>query len=153
MDPVTSSSQRAMDLGAGPPITAAPSPWSRQLYWILYKNNLLLYRRPITIFLMIISSVISVFLSWYSGRDTDKILPELDQCGAVPTELLSVMDWEELQNYVFTLNESWRNGFAVTVMSLGPFVHAVCVFLLVRTEIEAKVSCNSFSVNGCTSDQ
>lgn len=88
---------------------------------------------------MIISSVISVFLSWYSGRDTDKILPELDQCGAVPTELLSVMDWEELQNYVFTLNESWRNGFAVTVMSLGPFVHAVCVFLLVRTEIEAKL--------------
>lgn len=138
--PTTAEQNSACDL-AGTPVPA-PTPWLRQLYWILYKNTLLLYRRPITIFLMIFSSVVSVLLSWPSGRDVDgNLLPERDQCGAVSSEIfLGVNDpWFAFRDYSLTLNQSWSYGAPVMVMSLGPFVHAVCVFLLVRTEIEAKV--------------
>jgi len=139
--PTTAKQNSACDLAGTPPVPA-PTPWLRQLYWILYKNTLLLYRRPITIFLMIFSSMVSVLLSWPSGRDVDgNLLPDRDQCGAVSTEMfLGVNDpYSTFRDYVLTLNQSWSYGVPVMIMSLGPFVHAVCVFLLVRTEIEAKV--------------
>jgi hypothetical protein len=38
--------------------------WFRQLYWAVWKNNLLLSRRPIMLVVMLLSSVFSTVISW-----------------------------------------------------------------------------------------
>ncbi len=125
--------------------------WLQQLKWNLYKNRLLLSRRPITLFFMIFSSVFSVLLAWPAGRDVEGTFPsELDQCGVIP--VLDFRDYKarssylpyyasdyEPDDYILSLNERWRNGIPVAVLTLGAFVQAVCAFLVVRVEIEKKL--------------
>lgn len=41
--------------------------WFRQLHTVLRKNVLLLSRRPVTISVMLISSIIGVLLAWLAG--------------------------------------------------------------------------------------
>ena len=40
--------------------SSKPTPFRSQLYWTLYKNLLLLSRRPVTVFFMLFSSVLAV---------------------------------------------------------------------------------------------
>jgi len=126
-------------------------PWYQQLNWGLYKNWLLLRRRPIVVFCMLFSSVFSVLLAWAAGRDVDGVFPDqLDQCGVIPLDYLennwnrgyddyNGEDAEKGKDFVISLNDSWRNGVPVAVLSLGPFVQAVCAFLVVHFEVESKL--------------
>lgn len=58
-----SSGARAHDL----PVVTTVS-WLMQLHTVLRKNILLLSRRPLTLFVMLLSSVVSVLLAWAAGR-------------------------------------------------------------------------------------
>lgn len=133
-----------IDLGRELPADVMPLPkptsFFRQLYWTIYKNILLISRRPIMLFLMLFSSIISVLLAWAAGPNSDDPLPEFDDCGAVPIkteyEMNQEQDYSDIKE---SLNDSWRNGLPVAVLSLGPFVQAVCAFLIVQSEIEKKL--------------
>ena len=92
-------------------------PWYQQLNWGLYKNWLLLRRRPIVVFCMLFSSVFSVLLAWAAGRDVDGVFPDqLDQCGVIPLDYLennwnrgyddyNGEDAEKGKDFVISLND------------------------------------------------
>jgi len=46
--------------------------WFRQLATVLKKNFLLLSRRPVTLAVMLLSSIVSVLLAWAAGYVSDK---------------------------------------------------------------------------------
>jgi hypothetical protein len=87
--------------------------WFRQLSCVLRKNALLLLRRPVSLFCMLISSIGSVLLAWARGKNGEEFdATQFTQCGT-----LSSTYTEQSYNTVpLTLNENWRNGFAVTLM-------------------------------------
>jgi hypothetical protein len=129
-----------------PSLPSATTPFFTQLYWTVHKNLLLLSRRPLMVLLMLSSSLLSVLLSWAAGRDTDTDtdtdtpLPEMDQCNSVPFEFYNELEWNERSSKMkYSLNDRWRNGLPVAVLSLGPFLQAVCAFLVVQSEIEGKL--------------
>ena len=141
------SASASYDLGQEVPADVMPvpkpTPFFLQLYWTTYKNVLLISRRPIMLFLMLFCSVFSVLLAWAAGPDSEDPLPEFDQCGAATIQSANVINTErgyaDEADIQRTLNESWRNGFPVAVLSLGPLVHAVCAFMIVQGEIEKKL--------------
>jgi len=131
--------------------------WFTQLWFALRKNELLIRRKPLYVVLMLFSSVLSVALSWIVARDGDYdfgTVP-LDQCGTVSFEYwysqnyfnetdcvdLSCYDTSSSRGYdvPISYNEKWRNGYAVTLMSVGPFLFAICVYLMVETEIQSQM--------------
>jgi hypothetical protein len=90
--------------------------WFRQVSCVLRKNALLLWRRPVSLFVMFISSIGSVLLAWARGKnsiDADYFdATQLTQCGTMSNTYTE----STLNNIPLTLNEAWRNGLAVTLM-------------------------------------
>ena len=86
--------------------------WMRQLSCVLrFKNALLLWRRPLTLLCMLTSSIGSVLLAWAFVRNPANFdATQLTQCGSINNN-----------NYDsdLTLNESWRDGLAVTILGKG----------------------------------
>ncbi len=121
-----------------------PTSFLTQLYWTLYKNMLVVSRRPVMLFLMLFGSIFSTLLAWAAaGQENadDSILRQLDDCGTIPLHIRNEMYRKgeyDIQDSN-SLNEAWRTGFPVAVLSLGPFVQAACAFLIVQSEIEKKM--------------
>lgn len=140
--------EAAYDLGESWTPNPMHTPILRQLYWCVRKNFLVIIRRPIMLFFMLCSSVFSVLIAWPTGRDADPAkFPDLDlfdQCGVVPEyrwqEKFKDEDiWDYDEAVIVNLNHSWNSGLQVSMLSLGPYVHAVCVFILIHFEIEKKL--------------
>ena len=104
----------------------ATTSWLRQFQVLTTKNRRLLLRRPIHLLILLLSSVISVVLAWAAGRDARGAtgeFPPLNDCGMVdPTYVLSLgndLTYEERYNIPKSLNEPWRGGLPVWILSLG----------------------------------
>jgi hypothetical protein len=111
--------------------------WFRQFYCLIIKNVKLLIRRPLMLFVMIFSSVFSVLLAWAAGRESDDaIYPEYGACGAIDYVWLeSIESYKDRDNVVIGYNENWRLGTPVAVMALGPMANAICILLILQSEI------------------
>ena len=88
----------------------------QQTYWTLYKNWILLSRRPITVTIMILSSAITTLLAWPSIDQADKDLPIYDKCGSVSKDYIASLTWDEKDKLSIGLNDSWINGLPVLIM-------------------------------------
>jgi hypothetical protein len=114
--------------------------WLRQFRCVLKKNMQLLSRRPLTMFLMIFSSVCAALLAWPAGRDTNEELfppiANLTECGTIPQSYLDSMSIEEQNKVPISLNEEWRRGLPVAILSLGPMFQAICAFIVVHEELQ-----------------
>lgn len=105
--------------------------WYLQLSSVLYKNLLLLSRRPLQVILMLLSSIGSVLLASLTAdtnnNATDKYLDfgnvTLTSCGTIDGEYLSSLAENDPDGATVPLsyNEGWRNGFAVTIMGKYKF--------------------------------
>ena len=120
----------------------ASSSWFHQFQALLTKNRRIIQRRPIHLLILLLSSVISVVLSWWAGRDdaagTTGEFPKLTDCGTVdPTYEAEQYDLG-VYNVPSSLNEAWRFGLPIWIMSLGPCFAAISAFLLLRDEIQSK---------------
>jgi len=132
---------------AGARVCASPTPMQvsflSQLRWTIHKNILLISRNPFKLFFMIFSSVFSVLLAWPVCNDypDEYYFPaKVDQCGVVEMSYyMQQAQSNKEMKMLLTLNDKWRNGFAVSVIALGPFIVAACSFLLVHDEIEKKL--------------
>jgi hypothetical protein len=119
--------------------------WHSQFYWCLWKNCLLLSRRPIMLFIVLFSSVFAMLLSWVSGRDlkdNDAIYPTPDDysdCGSVLPEFINSVPSEDQGKIQMTLNEHWRDGGEVARMGLGAMVLAMFAFVVVNGELTAQL--------------
>jgi hypothetical protein len=109
--------------------------WFAQFYWCLWKNYLILSRRPIVLLLVLFSSVFAMLLSWGTrGRDPqdeDVLYPTADafnDCGSLRPEYINSMSYEDQTKLQLTLNENWRDGGAVAFMGLGAMVHGLFAF-------------------------
>eukprot|EP00339_Tiarina_fusa_P012759 CAMPEP_0117055772 /NCGR_PEP_ID=MMETSP0472-20121206/38691_1 /TAXON_ID=693140 ORGANISM="Tiarina fusus, Strain LIS" /NCGR_SAMPLE_ID=MMETSP0472 /ASSEMBLY_ACC=CAM_ASM_000603 /LENGTH=1686 /DNA_ID=CAMNT_0004771953 /DNA_START=109 /DNA_END=5169 /DNA_ORIENTATION=- len=113
--------------------------WFIQFYWATWKNCILLSRRPLTLCVMLLSSVISAVLSWLVGRDPDDpIYLPLTECGVandtLPSDLYQENDYyDRLQD---TLNDRWMTGLPVALLALGPAMNAILVFNTIYTEFQ-----------------
>mmetsp|Transcript_305 Transcript_305/g.505 ORF Transcript_305/g.505 Transcript_305/m.505 type:complete len:355 (-) Transcript_305:2-1066(-) len=122
------------------------STWFRQYEVTLTKNIKLLLRRPFHLAILLLSSVISVIFAWLAGRDArgpTGEFPPLTDCGQVdPFYYANVTgperDWEAGQNVPMSLNEPWRGGLPVWLMSLGPTFAAISVFWILRDELNSR---------------
>ena len=137
-----SQEQQQHSSGSSSTVVIKTVPWLRQLNTILwYKNLPLLQRRPILLLIMVFSSVGSVLLAWPAGKDykDDVVWPPLNECGTIDPSYFDELDFEEREKVPLSLNDSWREGLPVAVMSLGPMVTAICVFLVVHSELELQM--------------
>ena len=110
--------------------------WFRQYTCVTIKNWKLLTRRPITLCMMLLSSVLSVAFAWVAGRDDeDAIYPPLTDCGTVPVDFAQNMNltWREEYKIQYSLNDRWRWGLPIALMALGPCCSAVLVFNILHT--------------------
>jgi hypothetical protein len=120
--------------------------WFDQFYWCLWKNLLLLMRRPIMFALVLLSGIIAVVLSWVvGGRDPDEsdvIYPPdsaYTECGSVDLEWLDGLEYNSQNKVQLTLNENWRDGVEVAMMGLGALFQAIFVFTVVNGEVHAQL--------------
>jgi hypothetical protein len=91
--------------------------WFVQFYYVMIKNALLLYRRPILMTAFVLSSVLSVVIAGLVAADSDNaIFVEFDECGTVPYPEVQKFNYTDQSNVQFSLNEPWRDGIAVTLM-------------------------------------
>ncbi|GFH45835.1 hypothetical protein CTEN210_02309 [Chaetoceros tenuissimus] len=140
LDEIQEEVNDVIDLGDESNPRPMVASFRQHMYWTLYKNWILLSRRPIIVTIMILSSAITTLLAWPSGRDqADKDLPIYDKCGSVSKDYLANLTWQEKDKLSIGLNDSWINGLPVLIMSFGPFIHAVCSYLILRIEIESKL--------------
>jgi hypothetical protein len=94
--------------------------WFRQLSCVLHKNTLLLSRRPMSLLCMLMSSIASVLLAYARGKDNNDDsfegsrfnATQLTQCGTISNTYTE----NSYNDVPLTLNEKWRNGFAVALM-------------------------------------
>eukprot|EP00573_Skeletonema_grethae_P008746 CAMPEP_0201706040 /NCGR_PEP_ID=MMETSP0578-20130828/47609_1 /ASSEMBLY_ACC=CAM_ASM_000663 /TAXON_ID=267565 /ORGANISM="Skeletonema grethea, Strain CCMP 1804" /LENGTH=1815 /DNA_ID=CAMNT_0048194413 /DNA_START=88 /DNA_END=5535 /DNA_ORIENTATION=- len=125
------------------------STWFRQYEVTLSKNVKLLLRRPFHLVILLLSSVISVIFAWLAGRDArgpTGEFPPLDKCGKVdPYYYANVTAehywdyyWSAENNIPLSLNEPWRAGLPVWLMSLGPTFAAISVFWILRDELNSR---------------
>lgn len=120
------------------------STWYRQYEVTLTKNAKLLLRRPFHLAILLLSSVISVIFAWLAGRDArgpTGEFPPLDNCGNVdPFYYFNVSQaggYEATDNIPLSLNEPWRGGLPLWLMSLGPTFAAISVFWILRDELNS----------------
>lgn len=117
LDEVQEEVNDVIDLGEEGNPRPMVASFRQQMYWTLYKNWILLSRRPITVTIMILSSAITTLLAWPSGRDqADKDLPIYDKCGSVSKDYLANLTWQEKDKLSIGLNDSWINGLPVLIM-------------------------------------
>ncbi len=112
--------------------------WFRQYEAILTKNVRLLLRRRFHLVVLLLSSVFSVFFAWLAGRDakefTDKLFPPLDNCGIVDPIYVDNGNVK----LPMSMNEPWRGGLPVWLMSLGPTFSAISVFWILKDELNSR---------------
>ena len=92
---------------------------------------------------MTVSSILSVLLTVLVARDDPDMedfgkVP-LTSCGTVELRYLQDMDYEDRSKVPASYNDSWRSGTAVLLLSMGPMLHAVCVFLLLQIDIQTQM--------------
>jgi hypothetical protein len=93
-------------------------PWFRQLRVVLKKNCILLWRRPITLSVMLLSSVISVILAGLAGPNVNFDQVELTECGTIDDNYFNSLSYDSQWNDTpLSYNDKWRDGLAVAVMS------------------------------------
>ena len=90
--------------------------------------------------------IISIYLSTLIlGPSGD--FPQLNSCGMVDVNSLLTMNEVEdidLNSYYYdyetpnSMNEAWRGGLPIWIMSLGPTFSAISAFLILRDEIQSK---------------
>jgi hypothetical protein len=113
-------------------------PWLHQFRYVLRKNFLLLSRRPVIVFLYLASPAIFVGLAALPGKDIDKSLP-LTDCGSVEAEYLESLSYDELFKAPLTLNHNWSSGGPVSIMTIGPMLQAISVYIVVQNEMQTKL--------------
>ncbi|KAL9186661.1 hypothetical protein ACHAXT_005899 [Thalassiosira profunda] len=122
------------------------SSWTRQFQVLLTKNRRLLSRRPIHLFVLLFSSIASVIFAWLAGRDArgpSGAFPPLTDCGMVdPLYVAEMSDYggygEARYEIPLSLNEPWRGGLPVWLLSLGPTAAGVSAFLILRDELQSR---------------
>ena len=115
----------------------------RQLTTLLTKNKRLLIHHPLHLLNLLLSSIPAVLLAYAAGRNErgpSGEFPPLTSCGMVdPLYSLSFYnDWFAMQNIPITMNEAWRDGLPVWILSLGAVFSGMSVFLMVRSELASK---------------
>ena len=128
-----------------------PVSWFRQLWVLLYYKNVpLMLRKPTYLMMALLSSVVFALLSWPAGRDysaTDDnvIFPDnYTDCGTVDLDYLSALEeapanrtlTESPPKVLLSLNEAWRDGLPVAVLSLGPLCYAMVAYLWLHEELQ-----------------
>lgn len=109
--------------------SSSSSTWFRQFQVLVTTNRRLLSRRPIHLFILLFSSILSTIFAWLTGRDArgpQGDFPPLTECGMVDpyyaAENFYVMEGEEVEGEIpITLNEPWRRGLPVECILLQPF--------------------------------
>jgi hypothetical protein len=127
-----------------------PVSWFRQL-WVLmyYKNVPLMLRKPAYLSIALLSSVVFALLSWPAGRDyseTDDnvIFPtNFTDCGSIDLDYLTAL---QDMNYtgnkdgppkvLLSMNEAWRDGLPVAILSVGPLFYAMIAYLWLHEELQ-----------------
>jgi len=127
--------------------------WFNQFRVCFVKNGNILLRRPVHLILLLLSSVISVVFAWLAGRDSrgpKGQWPQFNECGQVDAFYYQSISSEYfMQNGTLTaedspreipisLNEAWRSGLPVFLMSLGPLVTGISSFLFIRDELASQ---------------
>jgi hypothetical protein len=120
--------------------------WVRQYEVTLTKNFKLLRRRPFHLAILLFSSILSVIFAWLAGRDArgpTGEFPLLDDCGQVdPFYSANITGGNQYygaaRNIPLSLNEPWRGGLPVWLMSLGPTFAAISVFWILRDELNSR---------------
>lgn len=143
-EPLANNGQTGSEASVPPRFHAVS--WFAQFYWCLWKNYLLLSRRPIVLLLVLFSSVFAMLLSWGTrGRDPqdeDVLYPTADafnDCGSLRPEYISSFSYEDQAKLRLTLNENWRDGGAVAFMGLGAMVHGLFAFSVINNEVSAQL--------------
>ena len=117
--------------------------WFNQFFYVSKKNVLLLSRRPLMMTVYLLSSVVSVIIAWVVGKDNeDAIYEDFDDCGTVPYPIIEEKysnDYEKRDLVQFSLNEEWRNGVAIALMTLGAMFNAIIVLLVLHGEISTQL--------------
>ena len=105
-----------------PKVDRSPSavPWMKQLKTVVFKNVLLLSRRPLQVALMLVSSIAMVLLASLvvQRKDFDVAFGDvpMTDCGTVSGLFLDGLDYDDREEVPLSYNEGWRNGFAVLLM-------------------------------------
>ena len=114
---------------------------------MIRKHRLQLVRSPAKLLLLCISSILSTVFAWIAVRgddgvnDFDRFNVPLDSCGVVDVQWwleFSKDNWREASEVPVGYNDAWQTGSAVTVMTLGPMIHAVVAFLAVQEDIQVR---------------
>lgn len=119
--------------------------WFVQYRLCLWKNSLLLKRRPLALSIVLLSNVVAVVLSWVVGGKGDpegSIYPPPDaitECGTVSRDFFRGLNYTDTDKVRITLNEEWRDGTEVAMMGLGAMTNALFVFIVVRSEVQAQL--------------
>jgi hypothetical protein len=114
--------------------------WFRQL-WVIcwYKNIPLLMRKPVYALILMFSGVASVLLAWPAGRDPDPddvLYPPYTDCGTIPDDYVASLSDEDIKKIQLSLNENWRDGLPVAILSLGPLMFAIISYMIVHEELQ-----------------
>ena len=106
---------------------------------------------------MIISSIVGVIFCWLLVRNTNNDgenddtstennnytttphVGELTDCGSINLTWYQQLDYQEQYNVDVSLNEDWRNGTAVALLSVGAMVNAIIVFNILQNEISSEL--------------
>mmetsp|Transcript_22129 Transcript_22129/g.48128 ORF Transcript_22129/g.48128 Transcript_22129/m.48128 type:complete len:1680 (-) Transcript_22129:165-5204(-) len=120
--------------------------WFRQFQVLLTKNRKLLHRRPIHLVVLLLSSVVSVVFAWLAGRDArgpSGEFPHLNDCGMVDALYYkevtdACQSYECYSSIPISLNEPWRGGLPIWLMTLGPTFSGISAFLIIRDELQSR---------------
>lgn len=122
--------------------------WFRQFQVLVTANRRLLLRRPVHLFVLLLSSVPSVIFAWLAGRDArgpSGDFPPLTDCGMVDPYYIIQTRTNSSQDYYYnqyetplSMNEAWRGGLTVWLMGLGPTFSGISVFLILRDELQSR---------------
>lgn len=123
--------------------------WRQFVVCVWYKNTSLLQRKPIHLAVLLLSGVAAVLTAWPAGRDytaSEAIYPQtLTTCGTIPHEFFDTFNrssdtfYDDVSKVKLSLNEPWRNGLPVAVLSLGPLLFAIFAFLIVHDELQLQM--------------
>lgn len=120
------------------PVKVHDVSWIQQMRYAFNKNMILLSRSPIMMCIMLSCNCISVLLAWWMDDPVNpNDLPPMNNCGTIDREYAMNVNLTKISPYDIptTLNTAWLNGIPIAFLSLGPFLFACCVFMIVHEEI------------------
>eukprot|EP00525_Craspedostauros_australis_P007960 CAMPEP_0198114434 /NCGR_PEP_ID=MMETSP1442-20131203/5822_1 /TAXON_ID= /ORGANISM="Craspedostauros australis, Strain CCMP3328" /LENGTH=282 /DNA_ID=CAMNT_0043771743 /DNA_START=169 /DNA_END=1014 /DNA_ORIENTATION=- len=121
--------------GQVPPLELRTVSWMRQFSFTIHKNVLLIVRRPVMLSVMMLSSVAAAICGWLLARPKDDaIFGPLTPCGLPDPAFVRQLPYDDQTNVQTSQNDGFRDGIAVALMSLGPMINAVCVFMVLHEE-------------------